>query len=461
MSSILLSSSAFGVPAVFALAGLLQLCGFKNNETRWRIAKVAALVAFAVAFFGLLRSPSADSWVPIIVMLLVTTLASVLVWFSHTYLKGMKGHARFLKAFLFTLASVGAAVATDHLGVLVLAWTMSSLFLHRLLTFFDDRPGAHLAARKKFIASRLAEVCLVAFLILIVRNVGSWDISEVSSRLASTTSHPVGIHVAGALLALAVILKTAQMPLHGWLLQVMEAPTPVSALLHAGVLNIGGYVLIRMAALISAVPAAQALLVGIGCFTAAVAGLVSMTRVSIKVRLAWSTCAQMGFMLVECGLGFYELALVHLVSHSLYKAHAFLSCGDIVRKTQSLHMTSLSQRKNMGIAFVAAAATVFFHFNAAFLFSNEMQHSNFQVGLLALVVASFLFLAVIQFTVMMKPQGRLSRVLYPWIYGGFFIDEIFTQFSNNLWILGNKKQLSGHASEGKRAEIVFSGESSC
>ncbi len=136
------------------------------------------------------------------------------------------------------------------------------------------------------------------------------------------------------LLAFAAILKTAQLPLHGWLIQVMEAPTPVSALLHAGVVNMGGFVLLRVAELIGLVPSAQWLLVIVGSLTAVLAGMVMLTRISIKVRLAWSTCAQMGFMLMEIGLGLYELALLHLVAHSLYKAYAFLSSGEAVERAR-------------------------------------------------------------------------------------------------------------------------------
>jgi len=126
---------------------------------------------------------------------------------------------------------------------------------------------------------------------------------------------------------------------HGWLIQVMEAPTPVSALLHAGVVNLGGLVLIRFAPLLDQATPARLLLTMLGLATAVLAGMVMLTRISIKVRLAWSTVAQMGFMLLECGLGLYTLAALHLIGHSLYKAHAFLSASSIVRQTrhQALH----------------------------------------------------------------------------------------------------------------------------
>ena len=143
------------------------------------------------------------------------------------------------------------------------------------------------------------------------------------------------------LLALFVfgIAKAAVMPTHFWLPAAMVAPTPVSALLHAGVVNLGGFVLIRFAPLLEQAPLARTLLVALGLGTAVLAGLVMLTRISIKVRLAWSTVAQMGFLALECGLGLYTLAALHLIGHSLYKAHAFLAASSAVRYTrlQALH----------------------------------------------------------------------------------------------------------------------------
>ena len=107
----------------------------------------------------------------------------------------------------------------------------------------------------------------------------------------------------------------------------METPTPVSALLHAGIINAGGFLLIRFADLLLTTPGALAALVLIGGFTALFGGLVMLTQSAIKTSLAWSTVAQMGFMVLQCGLALFPLALLHIVAHSLYKAHAFLSSG--------------------------------------------------------------------------------------------------------------------------------------
>lgn len=117
-------------------------------------------------------------------------------------------------------------------------------------------------------------------------------------------------------------------------MQVMEAQPPVSALLHASVVNLRGFMLIRLASVIDTTPVAHGFLVVVGCFTATIASLVMTTRISIKVHLAWSTCAQMGFMLLKCGLGLYGLGFLHLLAHSLYKAHVFLGSGDTVNQAK-------------------------------------------------------------------------------------------------------------------------------
>jgi NAD(P)H-quinone oxidoreductase subunit 5 len=116
----------------------------------------------------------------------------------------------------------------------------------------------------------------------------------------------------------------------------METPTPVSALLHAGVINAGGFLLIRFADVMLLSPGVLAVLVMLGGFTALFGGLVMLTQSAVKTSLAWSTVAQMGFMILQCGLALFPLALLHIVAHSLYKAHAFLASGQAVDGVASI-----------------------------------------------------------------------------------------------------------------------------
>lgn len=311
-------------------------------QTACLLASVAALLSLALQLFQAHGSTAAmrpfapglavgvlSAWLA----LLVQGLGAVIARFSARYLEGEPRQARYIAALAGVLAAVQLLVLADHWAVLIAAWAAAGMALHRLLCFYADRPFATLAAHKKFLADRLADLCLVGAAVLSSVEVGS---GSISALLLHVQVHGMNtsLQASALLLALAVLVRTALLPVHGWLMQVMEAPTPVSALLHAGVVNLGGYVLVRFAPLFELAAPARTLLVVAGLLTAMLAGFVMLTRISIKVRLAWSTLAQMGFMVLECGLGLYQLAVLHLLGHSLYKAHAFLTSGETVRQTK-------------------------------------------------------------------------------------------------------------------------------
>ena len=279
-------------------------------------------------------------------------------------------------------------------------------------------------------------------------------------------------------------------------IQVMEAPTPVSALLHAGIVNIGGFVMIRMAPFVGRVPVAQMLLVVIGTVTAVVATLVMTTRVSVKVALAWSTCAQMGFMLAECGLGAWHLALLHLVAHSLYKAYAFLSSGTavdvwrvraIARPREPARLSRALCASALAFASVAASVaaartviggraepsptlvplTIVLGLSLAPLAVRAMNGSlrsfvgvalrGILVGSLfftghaaagylfgyrepltlpagwSVFVAGFVVLFVVQMLLECRPRGAFARELQPRLFAGLYLDEYFTRITFRLW----------------------------
>lgn len=330
--------------AMLAVALLALRADAPTAWRRWHRASGAALAA-ALASLGLQLAGVATAPLPGLaatltgawVALLVQALATVIGGFSSRYLEGEAGQPRFVAALGGVLAAVHLLLLADHWLVLIAAWAAVGVVLQRLLCFYPERPFALLAAHKKRLADRLADVLLVAAAALAWHEVGSGSFGDLWRHLEAGPTSPA-LQAAALCLAAAVVLRTALLPVHGWLMQVMEAPTPVSALLHAGVVNLGGFVLIRFAPLLEAVPAARWLLVGLGLATALLAGLVMLTRVSIKLRLAWSTAAQMGFMVMECGLGLYTLALLHLLGHSLYKAHAFLGASGAVAQARAREM---------------------------------------------------------------------------------------------------------------------------
>ncbi|KPQ27289.1 MAG: NAD(P)H-quinone oxidoreductase subunit 5 [Marinobacter excellens HL-55] len=337
--------------------------------------------AFGFAFASAIVSsiggwwwPGTATWLNLaplaqVMVLLVTLLGLILARFAKQYLEGEPGQSRFMIWLHLTLTSVALITTTNHLLIFLGSWIAISTSLHQLLMFYPERPRAALAAHKKFIFARLAELCLIAAFTLLYASYDTLFISQILTMAAEATNLPPEAKIAALLMAVAALLKCAQLPFHGWLIQVVEAPTPVSALLHAGVVNLGGFLMILMAPLISQVSSAQWLLLVIAGPTAVFASLVMMTRISIKVRLAWSTCAQMGWMLVECALGLYELALLHLVAHSAYKAHAFLNAGNTVESTLKKRLVAISNpgwREVLPAAFLALILSV-----ASILVSNS------------------------------------------------------------------------------------------
>ncbi len=289
---------------------------------------------------------------------LVAVLGAAVVQFSRRYLAGDPRHGRFVGDLCTTVGAVVVLVLSGDLVQLAAAWVATSYALHRLLLFYPERRSAVVAGRKKFLVARAGDVCLAAAVLLVARAFGTTDIADVLARARVVREAPPGIEAAAVLLCASAMLKSAQFPTHGWLAEVMETPTPVSALLHAGILNGGTFLVVRLADVVLLGKTALALLVVVGGLTAMFASVVMVTQPSVKVALAYSSAAHMGFMLLLCGMGAFSVAILHLVAHSFYKAHAFLSSGSVVdaarasRETRAPRIVSPARAL---LAFVLAA----------------------------------------------------------------------------------------------------------
>ena len=271
-----------------------------------------------------------------LMLVLVSFLGAVVTRYSVNYLDGDQGHARFARGLALTIAAVQLLVLSGNLAQFALCWVGTSLALHQLLTFYPDRQEARAAAAKKFVISRLADACVILASVLIWRQFGTLEFDALFEAASNLTGQPApGLGPIALLLVSAALLKSAQFPFHSWLPESLESPTPVSALMHAGIINAGGFLIIRLAPLVSLAPSALNLLAIVGATSAVLASLVMMTQTSIKRSLAWSTVSQMGFMMLQCGLGAFALATLHIIAHSLYKAYAFLSSGSVVAIARS------------------------------------------------------------------------------------------------------------------------------
>ena len=482
------------MPALLMLAGMVfSLLPVLSVRRLWHVfmglSGIAVICAVITACAGP-QFPEFHPWLgatPIgsALALLVQLLCSVIAAFSARYLDGEPRQRRFIGALAGVLSAVHLLLMADHWLVLIAAWALVGVVLQQLLCFYRDRPFARLAAHKKQIADRFADVLLINAAALAWTEVGSGSLSDLWTHIGHQGMSVI-LQLSAVCLVLAVILRTALLPVHGWLIQVMEAPTPVSALLHAGVVNLGGFVLIRFAPLLEHAMPARTLLVVFGLGTAVLAGLVMLTRISIKVRLAWSTTAQMGFLVLECGLGLYTLAALHLIGHSLYKAQAFLSASTVVRQTRlhAMHGTVAPIPFSLLLAPMVAITTVLLiqsvlsdaawpwwwsailglawapllwlpgqpgsvratclhsgagllmvaGLTAAALLAHALPFDivdapNHLLGMVALIGMAALYVLL----VVLQLRPRALRGWRRWSYAGFYLDESFTRMALQYW----------------------------
>ena len=183
----------------------------------------------------------------IIMLLLVSFVGAIVSRYARNYLEGDVNRGQFHKWLNLTLGSILTLIVSGNLFMFSLVWIATSLCLDKLLTFYQDRPAAILAANKKFVASRLGELSLLVATGLIGSTLHTLEFADIFHLMADWQGPlPLELQWASVLIVTSAALKSAQFPLHGWLIQMMEAPTPVSALLHAGIVNGGAFLIIRM-----------------------------------------------------------------------------------------------------------------------------------------------------------------------------------------------------------------------
>ena len=280
-----------------------------------------------------------------LMLLLVSFIGWITCRYSIRYLDGESMQGRYIKWMSFTVGSVQCMVMAADLLTFGMLWCLTSFGLHNLLVHYAERPAAQRAAWIKFLVSRIGDVFVLIAICLYYPIVNSLLFSDLTTAaLDPNLATLPTFQLATVALAIGVLAKSAQLPFHAWLPLTMETPTPVSALMHAGIVNAGGYLLVRASPLLNASPAAQLLVVVVGTVTACIGSIVMLTQTSIKKKLAYSTISQMGFMLMQCGLGAYTAAMLHILAHSLYKAHEFLSSGSVINRRAATQAALNSSR---------------------------------------------------------------------------------------------------------------------
>jgi NAD(P)H-quinone oxidoreductase subunit 5 len=326
-----------------------------------------------VASLGLLavRTVTGDGWtlsgvvavdgLTVLMWLVVTFFGGVVHSYSRRYMAGSKHLGRFFTRLFAFVAVVMVLVAADHVALFALSWLAMGLVMADLIGHVRGWPQARAAAalaRRYFLASSLLLGVGVGTLAWAT---GATTVSGIGASV-DAVSTPLLVVAVGALL-LAAMIQSALVPFHTWLLSSMTAPTPASALMHAGFVNAGGILLLRFAPVVTVDASVTLLIVVVGATSALAGKLLKTVQSDIKRQLGCSTVGQMGFMIMQAGLGFFGAAITHLILHGFYKAYQFLSSGSQIERTPTSTGTGTGSMGVLGVgvgALTAVAGGVLF-----------------------------------------------------------------------------------------------------
>lgn len=333
-----------GAPLLSAL-----LVSLMRGQARARVARLSvtmSVLTLVLALAALLAAPptptgTAAGWLlqldPLarLMAVMVAGISLVVHVYSVRYMAEEPGYARFFALLDLMTAVILLMVMAHDLITLLVAWHLVGVVLYFLLGHDLTRPAAARYAFWSLFTYRLGDVPLVLAALLLYQAYGTLSLPAIFQHLAAD---PHGHAVAGValpvmtgmLVALAAFARSAQFPLHTWLPYTMEGPTPVSALMHAGIVNAGGFLLNRFAPVFVHAGEVLHLVFAVGLVTAILGSVLMLMQNDVKKALGYSTMGQMGFMFVECGVGAFSLAIYHLIAHGLFKGTLFLGAGSVI-----------------------------------------------------------------------------------------------------------------------------------
>ena len=262
-------------------------------------------------------------------LIVVLTIGLLVHIYSIGYMSHDPGYWRFFAYLNLFMFSMLLLVLADNFLVVFVAWELVGLSSYLLIGFWKHKRSAALAAKKAFLVNRVGDVGFALGIMLIFVSLGTLNIREVIERIG-TLDH-------GTILAISLLIfagamgKSAQFPLHVWLPDAMEGPTPVSALIHAATMvNAGVYLVARTSPIFAHAQEALVVVAAIGIFTAILAASIAMTQTDIKRVLAYSTLSQLGYMFASLGVGAFTAAIFHLMTHGFFKGLLFLGSGSVI-----------------------------------------------------------------------------------------------------------------------------------
>lgn len=270
-----------------------------------------------------------------VMSVLIAGISFIVHLYSVRYMAEEAGYARFFMLLGLMTAALLIMVAAGDLVTLLVAWHLIGVLLYFLLGQDTRSPSAYRYAFWTFFTYRVGDMALVLAAALLYWAYGTWSLPAIFDQIAADPfardflGVPVA-HAVGTLLALAAFARSAQFLLHTWLPYTMAGPTPVSALMHAGIVNAGGFLINRFSPIFVHTGDVLHGIFIVGLITAVIGSVLMLTQNDIKKSLGYSTMGQMGFMVMECGVGAFSLAIYHLIAHGMFKGTLFLGAGGVI-----------------------------------------------------------------------------------------------------------------------------------
>jgi NADH-quinone oxidoreductase subunit L len=323
-----IATAAIGLAFLAALGTLIKLQGHapsdrELNSSLWNYAVTVGIDAK----FSILVDP-----LSVYMILVVTGISTLIHLYSISYLTEDRGFARFFAYLNFFVLSMLLLVLAGNFLILIVGWAFVGAASYLLISFWYRRTTATRAGIKAFVINVFGDVGLVLGTYFIFKHTGTLEFTKVFARAPHVFVSGEADITAGCLLLLVgAFAKSAQIPLHTWLPDAMEGPTPVSALIHAATMVTAGvYLIARMHTLFELAPAAQDTGAVVGALTLLIAGTIALTQTDIKRVIAYSTMSQIGYMIMGVSVGAYAAGMFHLMTHAFFKALLFMGAGSII-----------------------------------------------------------------------------------------------------------------------------------
>ncbi|MBI4355629.1 MAG: NADH-quinone oxidoreductase subunit L [Candidatus Omnitrophica bacterium] len=295
-----------------------------------------------------------------LMLVVVTVIGTLIHLYSVGYMADDPRFSRFFAYLSLFCASMLLLVLADNLLFLYAGWELVGLCSYLLISFWFEKPAAAAAGRKAFLTTRIGDTGLLIGLFMLWTATGTVRFDRLLASLATMPASQAWMTAAAILVFCGAVGKSAQVPLHVWLPDAMEGPTPVSALIHAATMVAAGvYLVARLFPLFAAYPDARQVVMIIGTVTAGFAAIIACTMTDIKRILAYSTISQLGFMMSALGVGGYIAGMFHLATHACFKALLFLGAGSVIHATHTqelMHLGGLSRKMRVTALTMLVAA---------------------------------------------------------------------------------------------------------